>query len=237
MLVNDEVRVERNLKVESAHAQAAQTGAWVMEQLDRHIDDVEGTASNPQRQLGRMLPSPDRLEQVLQSFCPNLIVEQFDATRRLMDFVKPDGTRIRACVYGSGPMPEWSIKNCKYKWVPDPDYVLGKRKLERSELRGEPLSLTAAEDLIKEKGLRGATDELLQRRNDAGLDEKDYRPGFIRVLEDSSEAVRGWRTVIAYVLGKELITVTQAQQAVTLLGGTEDRASWAYRTGAREGAQ
>ncbi len=234
MLVLDQQRIDRNKTGEAQEAYADRVNSWTMEQLssNRVIEDVDLSPANPKRQLGTMLENPIKLERILQSYCPNLVVTQVDQ-KKVLDFVKPDGSSIRACVYGAGPMPEWSMMIARREWEPDPDYALGKRTLERSEVRGAPVSVQQAYDMIKELGPSGAKDELLKRREGTGLNDTEYRPGFRRTLKIGREAVRGWRTVIAYVLQKNMITLPQAQQAVRILGGTEDRAAWAQKLGQR----
>ena len=74
-------------------------------------------------------------------------------------------------------------------------------------------------------------------RADSGTTDPEYRPGFKKVLGTWSEAIRGWRSIFAIVLQHGFITLSQAKQAVDKLGGTEDRASWALRTGAQSDLQ
>ena len=239
MLVLDEQRVRRNAASEAQQKYADQVNAWTMEQLGsaRIIADQDLSASNPQRQLGHMLPGPANLETVLRRLSPNFVFQQGLPGKKTLSYAMPDGTLQRVCVYEAGPTPEYSIMNAKWVWKADPAYALGQRPLCRDEVRGEPVTLQQAYDLIRELGPQGAKQELLRRRNGDGLDDADYRPGFIKVLETWSEAVRGWRAVLVRPLQQGLITLAQAKQAVKDLGGTEDRASWAVSTAQRAGLQ
>jgi hypothetical protein len=129
-------------------------------------------------------------------------------------------------------MPEYSIMNARWRWKPDPDFALGRRTLHRSETRGVPVTLQEASDLIDSKGIQGAKKELLQRREDVGLNDPDYRPGFIKVLEQWSEAIRGWRAVLVRIVQSGFVSLPEVQKAIRELEDPANvRASWAVKTG------
>lgn len=239
MLILDEQRLERNAKGQAQESYADKVNQWTKEQLGsaRVIADLDLSPSNPQRQLGTLLPGPQKLEKVLESFSPNFVFEQFNLTKKRMSFQKPDGTLHRICVYEAGPTPEYSIMNAMWKWEADPDFALGNRTFERDEMRGTPVTMQEAYDLIQELGPEKAKEELLRKRADSGQAESDYRPGFKKVLQTWSEAVRGWRSVLVMPLQQGFITLSQAQKAVRILGGLEDRASWSMKTGSQSGLQ
>lgn len=235
MLIRDEVRIERDIKGQAQESYADSVNRWTKEQLGsaRVIADLDMSSSNPQRQLGHMLEGPQRLELGLRAACPNLVFQHGVPGKKLLSYQMPDGTLNRICVYEAGPTPEYSIMNAKWVWEADPDFALGQRKVERDETRGQPVTLQEAYDLIRELGPQEAKRELLARRSDQGLDDRNYRPGFRKVLQTWSEAIRGWRAVIVRPLQLGYISLEQAKNLVKVLGGTEDRPTWAVKTGQR----
>ncbi len=239
MLILDEQRVQRNAKGIAQESYADQVNRWTKEQLGsaRVIADIDLSPSNPQRQLGTLLPGPQKLEKILTSFSPNFVFEQFSPSKKRMSFRLPNGTLERICVYEAGPTPEYSIMNAMIKWEADPDFALGKRTLQRDEVRGVPVTMQEAFDLVRDLGHDRAMEELLRKRSDSGQNDPDYRPGFKKVLQTWSEAVRGWRSVLVMPLQKGFITLSQARKAVELLGGVEDRASWTASIGAQSNLQ
>lgn len=238
MLILDEQRLQRNAKGTSMEEYASKVNAWTREQLGsaRVIDDKNMAPCNPQRQLGHMLPGPQKLEAVLRTFSPNFVFKYtLKPGKKKLCYLMPDGTLQDVCVYEDGPTPEYSILNAQWRWEADPDYALGVRTLQREELRGEPVTLQQAYDLIQELGPQRAKQQLLDQRRDSGQDDPDYRPGFRKTLQSWSEAVRGWRAVLVRPVQQGLITLDQAEKAIRLLGGTEDRPSWSTQMGKQTG--
>ncbi len=240
MLIRDEVRIERDLKGQAQESYADKVNSWTKEQLGsaRIIDDTDMAPCNPQRQLGHMLPGPQRLEAVLRTFSENFVFKYtLKPGKKKLCYLLPDGTLQDVCVYEDGPTPEYSILNAQWRWEADPDYALGSRTLERDEVRGEPVTLQEAYDLIRDLGPQRAKQHLLDQRADQGLNDPDYRPGFKKTLQTWSEAVRGWRAVLVRPVQQGLISLEQAEKAIRILGGTEDRASWSKQLGKQSGLQ
>lgn len=233
MLVLDQVRIDRNLKGLAQEAYAHQCRAWAQEQLDnaRVIEDQSLSPISPEFQAGRLYPTPERLEQELAKIPGSHFVFEpiLGGQKKRLCWLLPDGTLDYLGVYEAGVTPEWSIMTASWKWEPDPDYTLGAKTMQRSDLTGTGVSAETVDGLIKKHGFTGAKMELIRQRSETV--DPDHRPGFIKVLELGREAIRGWRTVITRPLQRGYITLNQAKAVVRALGGQEDRAQWARATG------
>lgn len=232
MVIKDSVAVKRALKGQAQEAYAHQVNQWTQEQLGGAsvVTNIYDSELNPKRQLGRELPNPEALEVILKKLSPNFVFEASpNPTKKRLRFQVPGEVESRyICLYENGPMPEYSIMNAQWRWEPDPDFALGLRKIERSEVRGTPVTLQQAYDLIRDKGIDGAKAELLQRRADSGQNDPDYKPGFRKVLKKWNEAVRGWRPVLAMIVQSGLVGLNDIQRTANeLRDPTTVRASWA----------
>lgn len=233
MLVLDQQRIDRNAKGALQEAYAHECASWASSQLAnaRVIEDVNLSPINPERQMGRLYATCQRLEEELRLASPNFVFEPVvkNPTKKRLSYRLPGGTLDQLGLYESGVTPEWSVMTASYRWEPDPQYALGALRIERSDLRAVPVSLQEANDLLKTYGPQGARQELLRRRQDNH--DPNVRPGFIRVLEVVREAIRGWRTVLVRPLQAGYLTLSQVQAIARNLGGTEERANWARATG------
>lgn len=234
MIIKDTVSLEREQKGLAQERAAAQVYDAIDQLKKGEIQgDLHDSFLNPQRQLGRSITAK-QLEDILRRISPNFIFEQApNPTKKRLKFQVPGEAEPRyICLYEASIMPEHSVKNGMYKWEPDLDYALGHRTLERAEVRGEPVSLQEAHDLIQNLGPQGAKAELLKKRESQGLNDPDYRPGFKKVLVNWSEAIRGWRTVLALVMLTGYVTGEDVYKAITPIHDPATvRESWAKACG------
>ncbi len=231
MVVKDAVSLQRDLKGLAQEKYAHEVNQWSLAQFSGPtvISSLQDSTLNQQRQWGRRM-TPDQLESLLLKISPNFVFENSpNPTKKRLRFLVPGESNSRyLCLYERGPMPEYSIMNGQWRWEPAPDFALGKRTLQRSEVRGTPVSAQEAYDLIQTRGVSGAKDELLRRRADSGSTDPEYRPGFKKVLQEWNEAIRGWRAVLGFVVQSGLVTLGDIKRAVDSVGTdpATERKSW-----------
>jgi hypothetical protein len=232
MLVKDEALQARHARQTAHAAYADRVNAYTMNELGRarimESDDL--APNNPERQMGRLL-TPHEFETriVARLGVPNLLFEVHptNPNKRCMYQVR-GGEKCLICVYEANTMPEFSIVMGVVKWVPDPDYLDGKT-VQRRDLEADapaPVSEADADALVRRHGLSGALGELDKRY--AGREPS--RLGMKRIVTPGPEKVRGWRTVLAYMVQHGLVSPEQVRNVLP----DADRASWAGYMGRTE---
>lgn len=163
------------------------------------------------KQLGKVLTSSE-LENNLKKINPYLIFEYnpYDRTKKAIYFIR-NNKKDFICAYENGFIPEHSVMKYKTEDVWDHTVdLLTSKDLPKSEL---------VEDKTSPLGCKLV------------FDESKPRPGWKRVQIPWGELKRGWRTVLLKLLQNNLITLYDAE----LTFGTDDRITWAARTGKRKG--
>jgi hypothetical protein len=226
MLVKDEALQARHAQASARAGYADRVNEATLNELARAriMEDGDLAPNNPARQLGRCLTPAEFEAQIVAPLgVPNLLFEVHptNRNRRCMYQIR-DGEKHLICVYENNPMPEMSIVTGVIKWVPDPAYVgEGGRPVERADLPASvrPVTVEQASILIAKGGVQHLSDELNKRIADV----EPTHLGMLKIMTPGAEKIRGWRTVLVYMMQHGLVSPEQIRNVVADL----DRASWA----------
>lgn len=221
MLIKLDPQVERDAQMEvvESNLERAQRYAEFHLSQKKLLEDDTLNPTIWEKQRGHML-THNQLLDILRKVNPNFkygaVLGNPNTLRLILDTPDFQGTGIdpslkQLCLVSSGEMPEYSFFNYYYDDVPDMDILRGKRKVERADLPASQLMFDPDTGQYKLE-----------------FDPTKPKPGYIRVKRPHHEVIRGWRTVIAHVVGAYLCSPEFIEP---LLPTQSDRASWAQKMG------
>lgn len=220
MLLRTEDLQARHAAQVPVETEREKTRLWCLDQLaqQRLIEDAFINPTNIAKQWGQALSPwqffghggtgrvdfPGILAHVSRYF----IVERDinpgkDNILHLYHVVPEKKTHITAFV--EGVLPEFSLFNTKIEDVPADPYSFN--------------NTVHVEDFPKA--------EWSGWKDGWKFDERDVRPGWMRIKKPWNEIRRGWRTILAYIVRSGLATPNQIERLVS----DADNASWAIHMG------
>lgn len=213
MLIKDEATQLNHAVVSPKEADEAKRMAWAKEVWEhaKVMVDPATSPTNWERQAGRRLKIQD-LENRLVKLNKNLQFEVIPEkpTHKRMNILY-GGTKERVCVYNNNEyIPEYSIFDWKEEEVIDTELKHIKRTdLPQAEWKG--LEYDPVTGDVRGEGYRFKGDI----------------PGVTKVKRPWHELVRGWRTMLAYLVHHGL---TSPELVEREFGGSS-RVSWAAQMG------
>lgn len=220
MLIRDEAKQLDHGFLEAAEEKRAGVEAWVKNELANAIflnDPYDPT--NAAARWGRAMSS-DEVEKRIKKLVPDakFHVNPRNLSKKYMT-VENRGTVL---VYENGRIPERSIMSRVLKETMDPSILRkGKFHIERADLPKHevvPHVVTANGDVFHE-GLGHTI-----------WDPSRPIPGMIRTEIPWSEAIRGWRTMLAKLVKDGLTTPAAAEREF----GSDNTPEWAGAMGKRD---
>lgn len=219
MLIKDSTVIERQAARVPVETQRERTRLWCLDQLaqQRLIEDAITNPTNLQKQWGNAL-SPwqffgnsgaGRVDfpGLLAHIDRNLIVERDTTKPGILQlyYVVPERKKHITPFY-EGILPEFSLFNTKIEDIPDP-------YCDSVDTRDFPKA------------------EFKDWKTGWQFDERDVRPGWIRVKKPWNEIRRGWRTILAYLVREGFSTPDKVERLV----GDANNASWMIHMGRDRG--
>lgn len=224
MLILNEQQLAEHDRTAKAEQERDKTAKWLRKQLETavYIENSGNDPTNFEKRMGRALPVGE-VEKRLKRLIPQLEFEHtINPFKKYLIFVKPDGTREKLMVYESGRaglIPEHSIMQPVIKEDLDPAVVESRFHLDRKDL---PKHEIRPHEFNKETGE-------LKKLGGVEFDDREALPGMKRTRTAWSEAIRGYRTMAAFLVASGYLTPTQAEAAF----GNSNTPEWASKMGRR----
>lgn len=213
MLIKDEALQQKHFGLTPQEAEAEKRRAWAKETWEhaKVLVDPATSPANWERQAGKRL-SITELENRLQKLNPNLHFEVIpqNPTHKRMNILY-GGVKEKICVYNNKDyIPEFSIFDWKEEELVDTEL----RNVDRKDL---PEMQWKGAEVNSETGeVRGE-----------GFQFKGDIPGVTKVKRPWHELVRGWRTMLAYLVHHGLTSPELVEREF----GSCERISWATQMG------
>jgi len=221
MLIGDSSLQERHNTMTQAEEARANILTWVKDQLKDSVYVADDTVSptNAERQMGRPLPAVE-VERRLLKLNHNLRFEHhpYNKTKKVMYYVRADGTKQTIMPYENGIIPEHSIMGAVIKETLDPAVAQNKFHIDRGSLPKHEIRPHE----ISEQG-----DVKL---GDVIWDDTVPLLGMKREKIPWCERIRGYRTMLVILVHAGYITATQAEQAF----GSVNRPEWQKHMGKKD---
>lgn len=215
MLIVDEVTAARHNWRKASESTREKVARYVeqMTEFAKFTDDPATSPLNSARKLGRTMTA-QQLETKLSKLNPKLRFRYVGVTntKKAVCIERQDGTLEELMLYPATILPERSMWKGKEEIYPDPqqNHV---EKLNQDDMEWVPLP--GYESRYPKWGTWRMKDPT------------KLKPGWLRKLVPTGEAVRGWRTVLVKLIACGALTPEQVERNF----GSDDTPEWKQHTG------